>query len=96
MAYSGKKGISEGSMVKEETNVTYEIINEIGVVSDDGKWRLELNRISWNGREPKYDLRKWSPNHEKMGKGVTLTEEELIALSEILSEEKKFLLDNQK
>ena len=54
-------------MVKEETNVTYEIINEIGVVSDDGKWRLELNRISWNGREPKYDLRKWSPNHEKMG-----------------------------
>ena len=96
MAYSGKKGISVGSMVKEETNVTYEIINEIGVVSDDGKWRLELNRISWNGLEPKYDLRKWSPNHEKMGKGVTLTEEELIALSEILSEEKKFLLDNQK
>lgn len=96
MAYSGKKGISVGSMVKEETNVTYEIINEIGVVSDDGKWRLELNPISWNGREPKYDLRKWSPNHEKMGKGVTLTEEELIALSEILSEEKKFLLDNQK
>lgn len=96
MAYSGKKGISVGSMAKEETNVTYEIINEIGVVSDDGKWRLELNHISWNGREPKYDLRKWSPNHEKMGKGVTLTEEELIALSEILSEEKKFLLDNQK
>ena len=70
MAYSGKKGISVGSMVKEETNVTYEIINEIGVVSDDGKWRLELNRISWNGREPKYDLRKWSPNHEKMGKAL--------------------------
>ncbi len=84
------------SMAKEGTSVTYEIINELGVVSDDGKWRLELNRISWNGREPKYDLRKWSLNHEKMGKGVTLTEEELIALSEILSEEKKFLSDNQK
>ena len=84
------------SMAKEGTSVTYEIINELGVVSDDGKWRLELNRTSWNGREPKYDLRKWSLNHEKMGKGVTLTEEELIALSEILSEEKKFLSDNQK
>ena len=85
MAYSGKKGISVGSMVKEETNVTYEIINEIGVVSDDGKWRLELNRISWNGREPKYDLRKWSPNHEKMGKGITLTHEEFTKLKEILN-----------
>lgn len=82
-------------MAREET-VTREIINEIGVVSDDGKWRLELNRISWNGREPKYDLRRWSPNHEKMGKGVTLTEDELIALSEILAKEKQFLSDNQK
>ena len=72
-------------MVKEETNVTYEIINEIGVVSDDGKWRLELNRISWNGREPKYDLRKWSPNHEKMGKGVTLSDEEFTKLKEFMS-----------
>ena len=96
MAYSGKKEMNMRSMAKEGTSVTYEIINELGVVSDDGKWRLELNRISWNGREPKYDLRKWSLNHEKMGKGVTLTEEELIALSEILSEEKKFLSDNQK
>ena len=85
MAYSGKKGISVGSMVKEETNVTYEIINEIGVVSDDGKWRLELNRISWNGREPKYDLRKWSPNHEKMGKGVTVTVAEAKALRDMLN-----------
>lgn len=94
MAHSGEKGMSF-DMAREET-VTREIINEIGVVSDDGKWRLELNRISWNGREPKYDLRRWSPNHEKMGKGVTLTEDELIALSEILAKEKQFLSDNQK
>lgn len=71
--------------------IKYEIVNEIGVISDDGKWRLELNRISWNGREPKYDLRKWAPDHEKMGKGVTLTDGELLKLCEILEQEKSFL-----
>lgn len=81
-------------MTREEFNVKYEIINEIGVVSDDGKWRLELNQISWNGREPKYDLRKWSSGHEKMGKGVTLTDDELIRLCDILSQEKDFLAED--
>jgi len=78
-------------MANEESSVKFEIINEIGIVSDDGKWRLELNRISWNGREPKYDLRRWAPNHEKMGKGVTLTNDEILKLQEILTEERKFL-----
>ena len=49
-------------------------------------WTKELNLISWNGREPKYDLRDWDPEHEKMGKGVTLTEEELKKLKELLGE----------
>lgn len=39
-------------------------------------WTKELNRVSYNGAEPKYDIRAWSPDHEKMGKGVTLTDEE--------------------
>lgn len=38
-------------------------------------WNKELNLISWNGREPKYDIREWSPEHDKMGKGITLSEE---------------------
>lgn len=77
--------------MKNEQEIKYEIVNEIGVISDDGKWRLELNRVSWNGREPKYDLRKWAPNHEKMGKGVTLTDDELVKLCDILTQEKAFL-----
>ena len=76
-----------------DNELKYEIINEIGVLSDDGKWRVEINRISWNGREPKYDLRRWSVDHEKMGKGVTLTDEELLALGEIIEKEKQFLKD---
>ena len=63
----------------------YEIIEEIGVLSTSPKgWQKELNRISWNGAEPKYDIRDWAPDHEKMGKGVTLTEEEALKLKELL------------
>lgn len=70
----------------------YEIINQIGVISTSASgWNTELNRISWNGNEPKYDLRSWSPDHSKMGKGITLSEEELIALAELLAKEVEFL-----
>ena len=70
----------------------YEIINEIGVISTTKKgWSLELNRVSWNGKEPKYDLRQWSPDHTKMGKGVTLSEEELRELTKLLNKEIAFL-----
>ena len=55
----------------------YEIVEHIGTISESAKgWTKELNRISWNGGEPKYDIRDWSPDDEKMGKGITLTEEE--------------------
>ncbi len=69
----------------------YEIINSIGVLSENNSWKKELNRISWNGNEPKYDIRDWSDNHDKMGKGITLTEDELRKLKEIIDEEIKLL-----
>ena len=63
----------------------YEIVEEIGVLSESPKgWRKELNRISWNGGAPKYDIRDWAPGHEKMGKGITLSEEEIRKLKEFL------------
>jgi hypothetical protein len=66
--------------------IKYEIIKTIGVLSTSAKgWTKELNLISWNEREPKYDLRDWAPEHKKMGKGVTLSDDELRALKEILS-----------
>lgn len=80
--------------MKTEAEIKYEIVNEIGVISDNGRWRLELNRISWNGKEPKYDLRKWTSDHEKMGKGVTLTDDELIVLADLLAKEKAFLSED--
>ncbi len=70
----------------------YEIVNELGVVSEGRSgWRKELNRISWSGNEPKYDIRDWAPEHEKMGKGITLTEEELRTLYGLIGEELKAL-----
>ncbi len=67
--------------------IKFEIIKNIGTLSESTKgWTKELNLISWNGREPKYDIRDWDPEHEKMGKGVTLTEEELQKLKELLGE----------
>jgi hypothetical protein len=66
-------------------DIKYEIIKEIGVLSENAKgWRKELNLISWNEAAPKYDIRDWAPGHEKMGKGVTLTKEEIEKLKEIL------------
>ena len=56
----------------------YEIVEELGSLSESSKgWTKELNLISWNGGKAKYDLRDWSPNHEKMGKGITLNTDEV-------------------
>ena len=63
----------------------YDIVEKIGGLSENAKgWRKELNLISWNGAAPKYDIREWAPEHEKMGKGVTLTKEELEALKKLI------------
>jgi hypothetical protein len=65
--------------------IKYEIIETFGVLSENTKgWKKELNLISWNDREPKYDLRDWAPDHEKMGKGVTLSKEEIEELKKII------------
>ncbi|MGI6318327.1 MAG: YdbC family protein [Dethiobacteria bacterium] len=67
-------------------DVKYEIKETVGTLSESSKgWSKELNLISWNGREPKYDLRDWAPDHTKMGKGVTLSVEELKKLRDLLN-----------
>ena len=76
------------------SEIKYEIIKKIGVLSKSkpalsaaagSGWAKELNVISWNDRDPKYDLRDWSADGGKMGKGVTLSKEELLALKELLN-----------
>jgi len=68
------------------SDIKFEIIKKIGVLSTSASgWTKQLNLISWNDRDPKYDIREWSPGGEKMGKGVTLSKEELVALKELLN-----------
>ena len=56
---------------------TFEIVEELLVLSETDKgWTKELNRVSFNGAEPKFDIRTWSPDHTKRGKGITLTNDE--------------------
>lgn len=66
----------------------FEIVESLGVLSENAKgWTKELNKVSWNERDPKYDLREWNPDHTRMGKGITLTEEEVETLKKILNGE---------
>ena len=66
-------------------DIKYEITEELGILSESAKgWTKELNSVSWNYREAKFDLREWAPEHEKMGKGITMTQEEAKTLYELL------------
>ena len=66
-------------------DIKYEIKETLGILSESSKGlKKELNLISWNDKEPKFDLREWAPEHEKMGKGLTLSVEEFKKLKEIL------------
>ena len=66
--------------------IKFEIEKELGSISESPKgWTKELNIISWNGKEAKYDLRDWAPGHGKMGKGVTLSGDELKKLRDVLN-----------
>ncbi len=65
---------------------TFKITESFGLLSESkAGWKTELNMVSWGDRPAKYDIRSWSPDHMKMGKGVTMTKEELSALKSLLN-----------
>ena len=65
--------------------IKFDIVKHFGVISEEKSgWKKELNLVSWNDRTPKLDIRDWAPGHEKMGKGITLTEEEAAELAKLL------------
>ncbi len=73
--------------MRKVATIEFEIKEALGELSRNEKgWTKEVNRVSWNGREPKIDIRSWDPTHEKMGKGITLTEEEWTELQAILTQ----------
>lgn len=64
-----------------ESQITYEVIEDIADLGEPKKgWTKKLRLISWNNKDPKYDLRLWNDKNGRMGKGLTLSEKELILL----------------
>ena len=67
-------------------SISYKVEKEFGVLSEGkGGWKTELNLVSWSERPAKFDIRSWSPDHESMSKGITLSKDELVKLKEILN-----------
>lgn len=68
-------------------DIKYEITEHLAVLSTSSRgWSKGLNLVSWNDRPAKYDLREWAPDHSRMGKGITLSDEEAKMLREALNE----------
>ena len=66
------------AVYEDDRDVTFEIMEEIGIIStQDTGWTREINLVRWNGGVAKYDIRDWDPYHQRMSKGITLTEEEM-------------------
>jgi hypothetical protein len=73
-----------GGVIMAE-DFSFEITESIGLISESKSgWKFEVNKVSWGGRPAKYDIRSWSPDHQKMGKGITLSDEEIKKLGEII------------
>ncbi|MEG2985601.1 MAG: YdbC family protein [Paraclostridium sp.] len=66
--------------------IKFDIQENCGVISESGNgWTKELNLVSWNDRPAKFDIRDWDADHQKMGKGLTLSNDELRELKKILN-----------
>lgn len=71
--------------MKVDKEIKFDIVEKIAILSTDSKgWSKELNLVSWNDAAPKFDIRSWSEDHSRMGKGITLSEEEVSVLLEVL------------
>lgn len=70
---------------KTDDDFSFEIIESIGLINVTQRgWNKELNFVRWNTNAPKFDIRDWHPDHGKMGRGITLTQEELIHLAKLI------------
>ena len=68
-----------------DKEIHFEIVEKIGVLKEHSTgWRKEINLVRWNGGAPKYDIRDWSPSHEQMSRGTTITEDEMRTIFRLL------------
>ena len=72
------------------TSIRVEIKKHFGVIStNDLGWTKELNIVAWNGGKPKYDIREWSPDHARMSRGITFSDDEMDAVTRLYASRTK-------
>lgn len=87
LCYNDERRVCHKGESLQMSQFSFEVVEHLAVLSESPKgWKKELNLVSWNDHPPKFDIREWSPDHEKMGKGVTFSNEEMAALKKVLSE----------
>lgn len=70
-----------------KTEIKYEIVKNIGILATNKSgWNREINVVKWNDGKAKIDIRDWGPDHEKVGKGISLNNEEVAVLKELLED----------
>ncbi len=91
--YKGMENISLGKevrMAERENNgrddFRFTIVKHYGVLSTSSRgWTKELNSVSWNDKPPKFDIREWDQEHNRMSRGVTLTRDEILQLADYIA-----------
>lgn len=72
-------------LVRANRDIVFEIKEHIGVIENfPTGWTKEINMVSWNGAPAKVDIRDWDKDHERMSRGVTLTEENMGKIMEMM------------
>ena len=70
------------------SEITFEIVRHIGVLFEKHNgWKKEVNLVSWNGGDPKIDIREWDESYTKMSRGLTFTQDEAMKLVDLLQTE---------
>lgn len=73
------------SRERNKEEVTYEIQEHVGIIAKySNGWTKEINKVSWNGNEAKFDIRDWDEKHEHMSRGITLREGEMETLHSLM------------
>ena len=79
--YNGSNANSDG----QNREIEYKLVEKLGVLdTHKSGWAREVNIVAWNGKPPKFDIRDWDPEHERMSRGITLHEREAVKLAKIL------------
>ena len=71
--------------------VKFEIVERIGALDapNDNGWTRELNVVAWNGGAPKLDIREWAPDHQRMSRGITMSEKQGMRFARLLAQRER-------